>query len=90
MVRIYDPASIRHPRLREFAYQAAWIATVAEAAANDVEDLLIDVPPHERVPPDFSTPWPWAFDFVSVALTVVQQSCQVSKLIGGDRPSGCG
>jgi hypothetical protein len=33
---IDDPAQLTHPRLREFAYQAAGIATVAEAA-NDVE-----------------------------------------------------
>jgi hypothetical protein len=26
---IDDPAQLTHPRLREFAYQAAWIATVA-------------------------------------------------------------
>ena len=52
MVQIYDPARLTYPRLRECAYQAAWIATVAEAA-NDVEDLLIDVSPDERVLPDF-------------------------------------
>ena len=50
MVRLYDPVRITHPRLREFAYQAAWIATVTEAA-NDVEDLLVDVPPQDRVLP---------------------------------------
>jgi hypothetical protein len=33
---IDDPAQLTRPRLGEFAYQAAWIATVAEAA-NDVE-----------------------------------------------------
>jgi hypothetical protein len=33
---------------------AAWIATLAEAA-NDLEDLLIDVPPEERVLPDYRT-----------------------------------
>ena len=51
MTRIYDPADLRHPTLRECAYQAAWIATVAEAV-NDVEDHLVDVPPEERVLPD--------------------------------------
>jgi hypothetical protein len=28
--RIDDPVQLTHPKLREFAYQAAWIATVAE------------------------------------------------------------
>ena len=55
MTRIYDPADLRHPTLRECAYQAAWIATVTEAA-NDVENLLVDVPPQDRVLPDYSTP----------------------------------
>ena len=47
MLRIYDPAQLSHPRLREFAVVAAWIATLA-AAANDLEDLLVDVPPEEQ------------------------------------------
>jgi hypothetical protein len=55
MVRIDDPAQLTHPKLRAFASQAAWIATLVESA-NDLEDLLIDVPPEERVLPDFSTP----------------------------------
>ena len=49
MGHIYDPAALRHPNLRECAYHAAWIAAVT-AAANDVEDLLVDVPPQERAP----------------------------------------
>jgi hypothetical protein len=73
MSRIYDPVRIRHPRLREFAYQAAWIATVAEAA-DDLEDLLVDVPPQERVLPDFSAPWPWDFDSFIVAHSVMQHN----------------
>src|SRR5687768_5959014 len=71
MARIYDPAQLAHPRLREFAVVAAWIATLAESV-SDLEDLLIDVPPEERVPPDFSTRWPWEFDSLVVALKVVQ------------------
>jgi hypothetical protein len=65
MVRIYDPAQLTHPKLREFAVVAAGtrrvIATLAESA-NDLEDLLVDVPPEERVLPDYSTPWPWDAD----------------------------
>jgi hypothetical protein len=57
MVRISDPAQLSHPRLRELAVVAAWISTLAESA-DDLEDLLIDVPPEERVLPDYSTPWP--------------------------------
>ncbi len=73
MVRIYDPAQLTHPRLREFAVVAAWIATLAESA-NDLEDLLVDVPPEERVLPDYSTPWPWDVDPFVVALSVVQHT----------------
>jgi hypothetical protein len=70
MARLYDPIRITQPKLRECAYQAAWITTVAEAT-NDVEDLLVDVPPHDRVLPDFSTPWPWDFDAFVVAHSVM-------------------
>jgi hypothetical protein len=68
---IYDSAQLTHPRLREFAIQAAWISSVAEFS-NDVEDLLSDVPSEEQVLPEFSTPWPWDFDPPAVALTVVR------------------
>jgi hypothetical protein len=78
MVRIYDPARLTHPRLREFAVVAAWIATVAESA-NDLEDLLIDVPPEERVLPDYSTPWPWDVDVFVVALSIVQHTRDASE-----------
>ena len=44
---------------------------MAESAA-DQEDLLIDVPPEERVLPDYSTPWPWEFDSLVVARSLVQ------------------
>ena len=71
MGRIYDPVQLTHPRLQELAFQAAWIATVAEAA-SDLEDLLSDVPPEECVLPDYRTPWPWDFDSFVVALFVVQ------------------
>jgi hypothetical protein len=71
MARIYDLAQLTHPRLREFAVVAAWISTIV-AAAEDLEDLLSDVPPEERVLPDYSTPWPWDFDPLVVALKVVQ------------------
>ena len=77
MTRIYDPAGLRHPTLRECAYHAAWIATVTEAA-NDVEDLLVDVPPQDRVLPDFSTPWPWDFDSFVVALSVMTHARQAA------------
>jgi hypothetical protein len=75
---IYDPAQLRHPKLRECAYQAAWIATVAEAA-SDLEDLLVDVPPEERVLPDFSTPWPWDFDSFVVALSVMTHTREAAE-----------
>ena len=78
MARIYDPAQLIHPKLRECAYHAAWIATVTEAA-NDVEDLLIDMPPAERVLPDFSTPWPWDFDSFVVALSVVAHAREAAE-----------
>jgi hypothetical protein len=72
MARIYDPAQLNHQKLREFAaVVAAWIATLAEASSN-LEDLLIDVPPEDRVLPDYSTPWPWDFDSFVVALSIVQ------------------
>jgi hypothetical protein len=41
---IFDPAQLSHLRLKEFAVVAAWIATLVESA-NDLEDLLVDVPP---------------------------------------------
>jgi hypothetical protein len=44
---------------------------VAESA-HDLEDLLIDVPPEERMLPDYSTPWPWEFDSLVVAISLVQ------------------
>jgi hypothetical protein len=78
MVRLYDPVRITHPRLREFAYQAAWIATVAESA-SDLEDLLVDVPPEERTLPDFSTPWPWDFDPLVVALSIVNHTREAAE-----------
>lgn len=34
MDRIDDPVQLTHPKLRAFAYQAAWIAAVAEAARD--------------------------------------------------------
>jgi hypothetical protein len=52
MGRIYDPAQLEPAMLRECAYQAARIGTVAEAV-SDLEDLLSDVPREERVLPDF-------------------------------------
>jgi hypothetical protein len=68
---IYDPVQLTHLRLRGFAIIAAWISTVAESA-HDLEDLLIDVPPEERMLPDYSTPWPWEFDSLVVAISLVQ------------------
>jgi hypothetical protein len=52
MGRIYDPTQLKPAMVRECAYQAARIATVAEAV-SDLEDLLSDVPREERVLPDF-------------------------------------
>jgi hypothetical protein len=71
MDRISDQVRIKLPKLREFAYQAAWIAT-ATAAATDLEEILVDVPPNECALPDFSTPWPWQFDSLALALTVLR------------------
>jgi hypothetical protein len=78
MARIYHPAQLKHPRLREFAVVAAWIATLDEAA-NDLEDLLVDVPPEERVLPDYSTPWPWDFDSFVVALSVMNHTREAAE-----------
>ena len=78
MLRIYDPAQLTLPKLQEFAVVAAWIATLAESA-GDLEDLLIDVPPEERVLPDFSTPWLWDFDAFVVALSVVNHLREASE-----------
>jgi hypothetical protein len=72
MNRIFNPTQLTHPRLREYAAVAAYIATVA-VAANALEGPLIDVPPEERVLPDNSTPWPWEFDSFVFALSIVQQ-----------------
>ena len=77
MPRIYDPAQLTHPRLREYAV-AAWISTLAESA-NDLEDLLSDVPPEECVLPDYRTPWPWDVVSFVVALFVVQQMREVAE-----------
>src|SRR6188472_4535092 len=73
MVRIYDPAQLTHPKLQVFAVQAAWISVYAETA-QELEELLTGVPPEERELPDFSTPWPWEFDDLAIALHVVQGS----------------
>jgi hypothetical protein len=32
MARLFDPAQLTHPRLREFTVLAAWIATLVESA----------------------------------------------------------
>jgi hypothetical protein len=79
MVRIYDPVRITHPQLRDFAFQAAWISVVTEAA-NDLEDLNVDVPHAQRLLPDFSTPWPWEFDSVVVAVTVIRRNRDAAAL----------
>jgi hypothetical protein len=78
MARLYDLAQLTHPRLREFAVVAAWISTIV-AAGEDLEDLLSDVPPEERVLPDYSTPWPWDFDPLVVALKVVQLNREAAE-----------
>ena len=69
MARIYDPVRLTHPKLRDFAFAASWIATVVETA-NDLEDLFIDVPADEPLLPDFRTPLPWEFDSMAVALRI--------------------
>src|SRR3954471_21122052 len=73
MELIYDPVQLTHPRLRDFSMHAAWIATVTECL-NDFEDLIVTVPPDERVLPDFSTPWPWACDSFIVVYAVVKET----------------
>ena len=78
MVRTYDPARIAHPKLREFAFQATWISVVTEAA-NDLEDLNVDVPRAERLLPDFSTPWPWEFDSVALAVSIIRHDRQAAE-----------
>ena len=73
MEPIYDPVRLRQPKLREFAFQAAWIATVAETVA-DLDNLLVDLPPDEPLLPDFTMPWPWDVDSMAVARSLVQAS----------------
>ena len=73
MARIYDPAHLTHPKLQEFAVLAAWIS-VYDETAKELEELNIGLPPEECQLPDFSTPWPWYFDFVTVALHTVRGS----------------
>jgi hypothetical protein len=48
-------------------------------AANDLEDLLSDVPPEERILPDFMMPWPWDVDPLIVALNVIHETGTASK-----------
>jgi hypothetical protein len=78
MARIYDPAQLSYARLREFAVVAAWISFIV-AADEDLEDLLTDVPPEERVLPDFNTPWPWDVDSFVVALSAVQHMREAAE-----------
>jgi hypothetical protein len=73
MELIYDNARLRQPQLREFAFHAACIATVAETV-NDLADLLVDLPPDAPLFPDFTTPWPWDVDPMAVARSLVQAS----------------
>jgi hypothetical protein len=72
-VRIYDPVRLGLPKLRVFAFQAAWIATLAETV-DDLDDLLVDLPPDERLLPAFTMPWPWDFDSMALARSLVQAS----------------
>jgi hypothetical protein len=71
MVPIYDPVQLTHPKLQEFAVLASWISVYAETI-QELEELNMDVPPENLQLPDFSTPWPWYFDYVTVALHVVR------------------
>src|SRR5918993_5878710 len=48
-------------------------------SANDLEDLLVDVPPEERVLPDLSTPRLWDVDSFVVALSVVNDMRKASE-----------
>ena len=70
---IDDPVHLQQPKLREFAFQAAWIATVAETDA-DLDNLLVDLPPDEPLLLDFTTSWPWDVDPMAVARSLVQAS----------------
>ena len=47
MEPIDDPVRLRQRTLREFAFQAAWIATVAETV-DDLDNLLVDPPQLRR------------------------------------------
>src|SRR5918994_421073 len=49
------------------------------AAVGCLHDLLIDVPPEERVLPDYSTPWPWDFDSFVVALSIVNRTREAAE-----------
>jgi hypothetical protein len=87
MDRIYDPTQLTHPKLREFAFMAAWISVLVETE-QDLEDLNVDLTPEERALPDFRTPWPWEFDTLSLAKFVVQMNREetekgVEELLAG-------
>jgi len=70
---ILDPVRIKPVKLREFAFQAAWIATATEAA-DDLAELVDEVPAEGPALPDFSTPWPWEFDSVALAVIVMRHN----------------
>jgi hypothetical protein len=71
MVVIFDPVQLTHPKLQELAVSAAIVSVLAETV-QELEELLVDVPPEARAMPDFSTPWPWEIDAVGIAHFVVQ------------------
>ena len=70
---IVSPAQLTHPKLQEFAVLAAWMS-VYDETIQQLEELNMDVPPENLQLPDFRTPWPWYFDYITVALHVVRSS----------------
>ena len=47
MTRIDDPTQIDHPKLRDFAIQAAWVAKLEEAVGV-LEELVVDLGDDDR------------------------------------------
>ena len=76
MVRIFDPTQLTHPKLREFAFMAAWISVLVETE-QDLEDLNVDLTPEERALPDFS-----------YALAVGVRHPEPREICGHDEPRG--
>ncbi len=87
MVRISDPMQIQHPVLRHFAFQAAFLAKLAEAI-EELEDLCDDLPAEERYDPVYREGWYEDVDTVAVAMHFIAKSYAESEKAFADRIAG--